>query len=151
MHFELVRNFATPYTVDKTKPGIPIVTTFDQNSLPARNTVQEVYAQVISDLEKAYTMQTLYRGTAYFSKYAARALEARVYQNMGDWPNAKTTALDVINNSGWVMLTAAAYVSPTGTLGTSGGETVTTGARVANTYSTGGYWASASVPTGTKN
>src|SRR5215831_4243291 len=150
MHFELVRNFATAYTLDKTKPGIPIVTTFDQNALPKRNTVQEVYTQIIADLEKAYTMLSVYRGTAYFSKYAARALEARVYQNMGDWPNAKTMALDVINNGGWTMLPAAQYVAPSGTLGTSGGETVTTGARVANTYSAGGYWASAAVQATTK-
>ncbi|MDP4263915.1 MAG: RagB/SusD family nutrient uptake outer membrane protein [Bacteroidota bacterium] len=144
MHFELVRNFATAYTVDKTKPGIPIVTSFDQNALPARNTVQEVYTQVIADLEKAYTMLNQYRGTAYFSKYAARALEARVYQNMGDWPNAKTMALDVINNSGWSMLAAASYVAPSGSLGTSGGSAT-------NTYSPGGYWANAAVQTSTKN
>ena len=144
MHFELVRNFATPYTVDKTKPGIPIVTTFDQDSKPARNTVAEVYASVIADLEKAYTMLTQYRGTAYMSKYAARALEARVYQNMGDWPNAKTTSLDVINNSGWTMLAPAAYVAPTGSLGTSGSST-------SNTYSPGGYWANAVVQASSKN
>ncbi len=144
MHFELVRNFGTPYTVDKTKPGVPIVTSFNQNSLPARNTVQDVYTQIIADLEKAYSLMTQYRGTAYFSKYAARALEARVYQNMGDWVNAKATALDVINNSGWVLLPAAQYVSPSGSLGTSGGSTT-------NTYSPGGYWANPAVQTSTKN
>lgn len=144
MHFELVRNFGTPYTVDKTKPGVPIVINYDQAALPNRNTVQEVYTQVIADLEKAYSLMTLYRGSAYFSKYAARALEARVYQNMGDWTNAKTTALDVINNSGWSMLSPAAYVAPSGSLGTSGGST-------SNTYSPGGYWANAVVQSSTKN
>ncbi len=138
MHFELVRNFATAYTVDKTKPGIPVVTAYNQDALPARNTVAEVYTAVIADLEKAYTLLTSYRGTAYFSKYAARALEARVYQNMGDWPNAKTTALDVINNSGWVMLSSAAYVAPSGTI-------------AAGTYTPGGYWANPAVQATTKN
>ncbi len=140
MHFELVRNFATPYTVDKTKPGIPIVTKYSQDALPPRNTVQEVYTQVIADLEKAYTMMTQYRGTAYFSKYAARALEARVYQNMGDWPNALATSLDVINNSGWTLLSANAYVAP------SGNATINP-----STYSPGGYWANAATQTSTKN
>jgi starch-binding outer membrane protein, SusD/RagB family len=144
MHFELVRNFATPYTVDKTKPGVPIVTVFNQDALPARNTVQDVYTQIIADLEKAYSLMTQYRGTAYFSKYAARALEARVYQNMGDWVNAKTTALDVINNSGWALLSGLNYVNPSGALGTSGGSTT-------NTYSPGGYWANPAVQTSTKN
>jgi hypothetical protein len=144
MHFELVRNFAKPYTVDQNAPGIPIVTKFDQNSKPARNTVKEVYTQIISDLEKAYSLMTVYRGTGYFSKYAARALEARVYQTMGDWANAKTTALDVVTNSGWVLLPAASYVNPTGTLGTSG-------ASATNTYSPGGYWASPASQTTSKN
>jgi len=140
MHFELVRNFATAYTVDKTKPGIAIVTDFKQDALPPRNTVQEVYASVIADLEKAYSLMTQYRGTAYFSKYAARAIEARVYQNMGDWANAKTTALDVISNSGWAMLSSAAYVSPS-----------TTTTPVTTAYSPGGYWANPAVQTSTKN
>ena len=43
MHFELVRNFASPYTADPTKAGIPIVLNFDQNSLPARNTIKEIF------------------------------------------------------------------------------------------------------------
>jgi len=142
MHFELVRNFGSPYTIDNTKPGVPIVLSYNQDALPVRNTVKEVYTQIIADLEQAYTLLTAYRGTAYFSKYAARALEARVYQNMGDWANAKTTALDVINNSGWVMLAPTAYVSPSGSLGTSGTN---------STYSPGGYWASAGVQAATKN
>jgi hypothetical protein len=145
MHFELVRNFASPYTVNPNAAGIPIVTKFDQNSKPARNTVKDVYAQIIADLEKAYSLMTVYRGTGYFSKYAARALEARVYQTMGDWANAKITALDVVNNSGWVMLLPGAYVNPTGSLGTSG-------ASPTNTYSPGGYWANAtSQSNNTKN
>ena len=137
MHFELVRNFSHPYTLAPNDPGIPIVTSFHSDSFPSRSsyTVKAVYTQVIADLEKAYSMMTTYRGSAYFSKYAARALEARVYQNMGDWADAQTTALDVINNSGWVMLGSTAYVNPSGTLGTSG-------ASATNTYSPGGYWSS---------
>ncbi len=151
MYFELVRNFGHPYTVGQNDPGVSIVPdnlAFDPTITtvkPARSTVKQVYTQVISDLERAYTLMTVYRGTAYFSKYAARALEARVYQNMGDWVNAKAMALDVINNSGWVLLAPAAYVSPTGSLGG------TSAASALNTYSPGGYWASPSVQTSTKN
>lgn len=147
-HFELVRNFAHPYTLAPNDPGVPIVTKFSSDSFPSRSntTVKAVYTQVIADLEKAYSLLTAtgYRGTAYFSKYAARALEARVYQNMGDWTDAQTTALDVINNSGWVMLGSTAYVNPSGTLGTGGGSTT-------NTYSPGGYWSNPTVQTGSKN
>ena len=150
-YFELVRNFAQPFSVSPNGDGVPIVSdslTFDQtitNYKPARNTVAQVYSKVINDLEKAYGLMTLYRGTAFMSKYAARALEARVYQNMGDWVNAKATSLDVINNSGWVLLAPTAYVSPTGTLGGS------SAASSLNTYSPGGYWASPAVQTASKN
>ena len=111
MEFELVRNYSHPYTAAPTDPGIPLVLKYDQNAVPARGTVKDVYTQIIADLEKAYSLMTVYRGTAYFSKYAARALEARVYQTMGDWANAKTTALDVISNSGAVLLPSTTYVA----------------------------------------
>jgi len=111
MHFELVRNFATPYTINPAAPGIPIVTAYDQNSLPKRPTVKDDYTQIIADLEKAYSLMTSYRGTGFFSKYAARALEARVYQTMGDWANAKTVALDVINNGGFTLVPSSSYLA----------------------------------------
>ena len=141
MYFELVRNFAPPYTVSSAAAGVPIVSdslAFDPTITgykPSRNTIADVYTKVINDLEKAYTLMTIYRGTAFMSKYAARALEARVYQNMGDWANAKITSLDVINNSGWVLLASTAYVNPSGVLGGA------SGASTLNTYSPGGYWA----------
>ncbi|MBE7174288.1 MAG: RagB/SusD family nutrient uptake outer membrane protein [Williamsia sp.] len=143
MHFELVRNFAHPYTSAPNDPGVPLVTrfnisSFDPFALPARNTVKEVYTQVVADLDTAYARMSLYKGTAYFSKYAAKALQARVYQHMGDWASAKTAALDVINNSGWAMLAPSAYVSPSGSVS-------------AGTYSPGGYWANPAVQASSKN
>ena len=126
MHFELVRNFAHPYTVAQNDPGVPIVTTYDQNALPARNTVKEVYTQIIGDLNKAYTLITNNQGqtvtiaasstvremtSEYFSKYAAKGLLAKVYLTMGDWTNARDAALDVVNNSGFSLVSAPAYVA----------------------------------------
>jgi len=145
MLFELVRNFAKPYTVDPNAAGVPIVTAYNIDAKPARPTVKDDYTQIIADLEKAYSLITTYRGTGYFSKYAARLLEARVYQFMGDWANAKATATDVITNSGWSLMSAATYVSPSGTLGTSGNATPRP------SYSPGGLWANPSPQTSTKN
>ncbi len=144
MHFELVRNFSHPYTAAPGDPGIPIVTdtVFNALSLPSRPTVKQDYTQIISDLEKAYSLMTEYRGTAYFSKYAARALEARVYQTMGDWPDALTTSLDAITNGGWVLLGPTAYVNPSGSVGTAPSN---------STYSPGGYWANPTVQAASKN
>src|SRR5437762_4124431 len=107
MYFELVRNFSKPYTVDPDGLGVPIITTFDQNKLPTRNTLKEVYAQINDDLTKAISLMTFNLGStmtisgtgaarqlnsSYFTKYAARALQAKVYMHMGDWNNAKTAA-----------------------------------------------------------
>lgn len=125
MHFELVRNFALPYTVNQDAFGVPIVTTFDQNNLPTRNTVKEVYTQIVNDLTQAFTLMTqsqsgtmtLIGGTtrslnsSYFTKYAAKALLAKVYLHMGDWANAKTAALDVIQNSGVTLLSNGGFVN----------------------------------------
>jgi len=126
VYFELLRNYAKPYTVDANGLGIPIVTTFDQNLLPPRSTTKEVYAQIVSDLNQAYTLMTYNVGqsftitatnstkvlnSSYFTKYAAKALLARVYQSMGDWTNAKDAALDVINNGGFNLVPNGNYVS----------------------------------------
>jgi len=126
MYFELVRNFATPYTVDQNALGVPLVTVFDQNLLPTRNTVKQVYDQINNDLAQAFTLMTFnlngsmtITGTgaaramnsSFFTKYGARALQAKVYMHMGDWPNAKTAALDVITNSGVTLVANAAYVN----------------------------------------
>lgn len=110
-YFALVRHFAKPYTEDPAALGVPIVTTYNPDLKPARNKVSEVYALMIDDLNKAYTLMTKYTNSSQFSKYAAKALQAKVYLNMGDKTNAKTAALDVINNGGFTPLTAASHAS----------------------------------------
>lgn len=125
MHFELVRNFAHPYTVAPNDPGVPVVTAYDQNSLPARNSVQEVYTQIVNDLNTAYSLISLNQGESvtisatqterlmtseYISKYAAKGLLAKVYLTMGNWQAARDAALDVVNNSGFSLVSADDYV-----------------------------------------
>ncbi len=126
VYFDLVRNFGLPYTTDPSSPGVPIVTKFDVNARPARNTVAEVYTQVIADLTKAISLAKYNQGqtmnftltaktralnSSFMTKYAAETLLARVYQHKGDWANAKTMALDVIANSGFSLVTSANVIS----------------------------------------
>ena len=125
VYFDLVRNFAKPYTADPNAAGVPIVTAFDQSAQPARKTVKEVYAQVLADIAKANSLAKFNQGatltftstktrtinSSFMSKYAIQALAARVYQNMGDWANAKTAALDVVNNSGFSLVPNGSLVS----------------------------------------
>lgn len=104
MYFNLVRMYARPYSDDPSSAGVPIVLTYNPSLKPARNTVEEVYAQILSDLDQAYALQTQYSGSARFSKYAARALSAKVYLYMGQYQKALDYANEVINNSGFSLL-----------------------------------------------
>ncbi len=111
MYFDLVRWFAKPYNDDPSSLGVPIITSFNPDLKPGRNTVAEVYAQIQSDLTQAYNLMTKYTNSSQFSKYAARALQAKVYLTMDDYPNALTAALDVINNGGFTPITAANHTA----------------------------------------
>lgn len=110
-YFYLVRYFAKPYTEDPNAPGVPIVTTYNADLKPGRDKVSDVYALIISDLNAAFASQTKYTNSSQFSKYAAKALLAKVYITMNDKANAKTAALDVINNGGFGSLTTANHAS----------------------------------------
>ncbi|MCB0531345.1 MAG: RagB/SusD family nutrient uptake outer membrane protein [Lewinellaceae bacterium] len=96
VHFDLVRFFAKQYTNGNpsTDLGVPIILESGIGE-PARNTVEEVYNQVIADLTAA---KGLLRdeGIHRFSPNAAEALLARVYLYKGDWANAATAATNVI-------------------------------------------------------
>lgn len=107
LYFNLVRLFGKPYTDNPAAPSIPLILHSDFTALPKRNTVTEVYTQILSDLEQAYTLMSVYNGSGTFSKYASRALEAKVNLYKGDYQKAYEQSADVIDNSGFTLLTAA--------------------------------------------
>lgn len=104
MYFELVKFFARPYTVDPNALGVPIVLEYDPALKPTRNTVTEVYTQIETDLTAAVGLMNEEKSSGFFTKYAAKALLARMYQFKGEWSKALTAAEDVINNSGYSLL-----------------------------------------------
>jgi starch-binding outer membrane protein, SusD/RagB family len=110
-YFDLARFFAPPYTVNADATGVPIVLNFDQNAKPKREKLSAVYTQVLNDLNQAFTLMTQTKSSAYITKYVARGLQARVYLHMGDWTKARDAALDVVNNSGFSIVSAANYVT----------------------------------------
>ena len=111
MYFDLVRFFAKPYTDDPNTLGVPIVLDYNPNLLPKRDTLKKVYSQIITDLNQAFDLMTVFTNSSYLNKWAARGLLAKVYLTMGDYVNAKAAAIDVINNSGFSVVTGANYVS----------------------------------------
>jgi hypothetical protein len=127
-YFNLVRNFAKSFSEDPSAPGVPLVLAYDPTLKPTRNTVTEVYKQIEDDLDKAYNLMTVYSGSARFSKYAAKALSAKVSLYKGDYAKAAANAKDVIDNSGFTLVTpdrlVAYWASPASNAATVKTETL---------------------------
>ena len=91
-HFEMLRMFSQPagFTNDNSHLGIPIrltkgSATEEQNN--PRNTVEQVYNQIIADLEASYLLLTSNKN-ARVSKWAAMAYLSKVYFQKNDYQNA---------------------------------------------------------------
>jgi hypothetical protein len=116
MYFELVRLYAQQYQPggNNTQDGVPInltpITTVEQADVKiARSSVEQVYAQVIKDLQNAIAKLPTQNITRA-SKYSAEALLARVYLQQGNYAAALTAANDVITNSGTSLAGSVAAV-----------------------------------------
>ncbi|HLZ87413.1 MAG TPA: RagB/SusD family nutrient uptake outer membrane protein [Puia sp.] len=107
MYFKLVTYFAKPYTTDTTALGVPLVLHYAPYALPTRNTVGTVYNQMVSDLKAAMPIAPAYVNSVTLNKYAIEGLLARVYLYMADYKDAEAAATDVINNSGFSLVSAA--------------------------------------------
>jgi hypothetical protein len=98
-HFILVNFFAQAYnfTADASHPGIAYVITSNwTDPLNSRNTVAEVYAKVISDLNNAFSLiPASTSSTLTINRNAVKALLARVYLFKGDWIIAKNLAREI--------------------------------------------------------
>jgi hypothetical protein len=111
LYFDLVRLYGKAYTDDPAALGVPLVLHSDYTALPKRNTVAEIYTQILADLDQAYGLMTVYNGSGTLSKYAARALEAKVNLYKGDYQKAYEQATDVITNSKFTLLTKGDLLS----------------------------------------
>ncbi|WP_341841420.1 RagB/SusD family nutrient uptake outer membrane protein [Chitinophaga caseinilytica] len=121
-YFYLVNLFAKPYAENPEADGVPVVIlpTSVGGSLikPARNKVKEVYAQIVSDLDKAFDlmpatgMNVHPYNTNFLSKYAAKALQARAYLYMGEYAKARDAAKKVVDEGGYSLAaTEAAFTA----------------------------------------
>jgi len=103
VYFDLVRFYAKTYDAGQanTQEGVPLVITptrgINEGNLVKRNSVEEVYNQVISDLTRAATILPESNGI-FPGSGAANALLARVYLQKGDFPKARDAANTVIES-----------------------------------------------------
>lgn len=102
IYFDMVRLFAHHYTftADASHLGVPLVLDFDPTRKPERNTVREVYDQIISDMNTAITLMksnSRSGNSNTLSATSVKALLSRVYLYKEDWSNAEARATEVIN------------------------------------------------------
>lgn len=116
-HFDMVRLYAQPYSHDKSGLGVPVVLK-TEIGLPERNTVEEVYNQVVSDLEEAeniiepgYVRASGNDERGFVTREAIQALLARVHLYMENWQAAADYATEVINSGKFQMYSASEYTT----------------------------------------
>lgn len=118
-HFDLVRIYAQPYCYDLNGAdgkgshlGVPVVLKTEPTAKPPRNTVKEVYDQVIADLleaekiiDPAYVRAGVTDKKAVVTLPAIQALLSRVYLYSENWQAAADYASKVIDNYGYTLWT----------------------------------------------
>lgn len=104
VYFQMGNVFGRPYNQGISNLSVPLKLTTDINDLPDRNTVGEVYDQVIADLLKAEALMTINKGPSFASREAAQALLSRVYLYMEDNAKAIEYADKVINSGQYGLL-----------------------------------------------
>ena len=114
-YFNLAQLFQFTYKGNETKPCVPLVLDTNADDAAAngcpRSTVQDVYTQIMKDLDEAVTLlsgnPTVRGDKRYFDECVARGLRARVELVMNDWDAAAADAQYVIANSGATPLSQA--------------------------------------------
>jgi tetratricopeptide (TPR) repeat protein len=107
-YFDLVRLFAKAWNdgTPSSNPGVPLVltptTTVTAANNVARNTVAEVYTQIITDLTTAEAQLPASNGI-FANKYAAAALLSRVYLQQGRYADAAAAANRVIASNAFSL------------------------------------------------
>ncbi len=112
-HFSLCSSYGLPYSHNAgNNLGIPIVTTLlATDAKTTRSTVAEVYSQIINDLTEAIPKLKGEKNVGKLNVWAAKTLLARVYLYKEENDNAYATAVDVINNSPYSLMTRTEYVN----------------------------------------
>lgn len=114
VYFDLARLYGYPYLKDNgASLGAVLITTLTTpaESKQPRSTVAETYARVLEDLQTALPLLSKAKNTGHFNYWAAKLLQARVFLYKGDWNNAYTAAVEVINDSPYVLASRDQYIN----------------------------------------
>ena len=124
-YFWLVNLYGKPYTATSaiTDPGVPLkLTEYIEDKKFVRNSVQEVYDQVLKDLDEAEkALEKVSRKSVFRADIIATyLLKSRVFLYARDWENAAYYANKVLEKNGqlldlntFTMDSETAFMSPT--------------------------------------
>ena len=112
MHFDLVRLYGKPYTMDRSSLGVPLaLEPIQADAQPTRASVDEVYTQIIKDLRDAEPLfATRTRVNGYVNYFGNQAILARAYLYMERYTEALAAAENVINSNVYTLYTNANWV-----------------------------------------
>lgn len=147
-HFDLLRLYARTDGKTNQELGIPVITTPQlPTDMPARSTVAETFAQIITDLTTAeslmdasYVRSGVTDAKAVITKPVIWALLSRVYLYNKEYQKSADWATEVIKCGQFKLWTAAEYPSVWGSdAAANGGEVIfEVYGKQANDYD--GYW-----------
>ena len=111
VYFELARFWGLPYEAGQTndQPAVPLILSatiaVDDVTEPGRSSVEQVYAQAISDLGDAETLLDGWGGNdGYISTYSASAYLSRIYLQQGRYEEAAQKADRVIQSGEYELV-----------------------------------------------
>ena len=111
MYFDLVRLYGKSYDLDKNAFGVPNITTpLNSSAQPLRNTVNENYTQILSDLKAAAPLLAKTKSNGFVNYYGNLAMQARVYLYMKDYANSLKAAEEIITSNVYTLYSNAAWV-----------------------------------------
>ncbi|NII81147.1 MULTISPECIES: RagB/SusD family nutrient uptake outer membrane protein [unclassified Pedobacter] len=116
-YWDLVKlyGYNPQFIVNGFNQGVPLVlkptATLADVVFPARNTVEEVYKQVETDLLAAESLLDNSAGNRYVTKTVAQAILSKVYLYWGKYTESATYADKAIATAGSTFVTGPAYTS----------------------------------------
>jgi hypothetical protein len=111
-HYFLVQLFGKRYDAaakPNTQLGVPLMISSKDSNKP-RSTVEEVYAQIIKDLDAAIALNvTSVANKSHINVNVSKGIRARVALTMQDYPNAIKFSKELVDANTYPLMSAASY------------------------------------------
>ena len=112
IHFDLVRLYGQPYNMNKSALGVAVVTEpVDAGAQLQRNTVEEVYTQIVADLTKGAPLLSTKKTLGYINYYANQAILGKVYMYMDNFSGAASAFANVIDSGTYKLYEPEEWVA----------------------------------------